>query len=101
MNSIIDNLKTTLSRESNRYPMVIAEDEESLSFIKWIIEQHFSKKVIYMEGSPFAEEKEYSINLFGEICKEMEGESVLVMSNLKEGVKTGLYDFFNKSFNLV
>lgn len=28
----------------------------------------------------------------------MQGENVLILSNLKEGVKTGLYDFFNKSF---
>ena len=53
-----------------------------------------------MEGSPFAEEKEYSLKLIGEICKYMSNEFVLILSNLKEGVKTGLYDFFNKSLTL-
>lgn len=28
----------------------------------------------------------------------MENDFVLILSNLKEGVKTGLYDFLNKSF---
>ena len=30
----------------------------------------------------------------------MESENVLILSNLSEGVKTGLYDFFNKSFTV-
>jgi len=29
----------------------------------------------------------------------MSENCVLILSNLSEGVKTGLYDFFNKSFN--
>jgi len=28
-----------------------------MSFIKWTMEQHFKEKAIYMEGSPFAEDK--------------------------------------------
>jgi hypothetical protein len=52
--------------------MVIAEDEESLSFVKWTLEQHFGEKAIYMEGSPFAEEKDYSLKKLGEICKYMD-----------------------------
>jgi len=38
---IVNNLKRVLERESNRYPMIIGEDEESLLFIKCIVEQHF------------------------------------------------------------
>lgn len=30
----------------------------------------------------------------------MDHECVLILSNLSEGVKTGLYDFFNKSFTV-
>jgi hypothetical protein len=30
----------------------------------------------------------------------MAGNYVLILSNLNEGVKTGLYDFFNKSFTI-
>ena len=31
----------------------------------------------------------------------MDGQFVLILSNLRQGVKTGLYDFFNKSFTIV
>ena len=53
MTKVINNLAQTLSKESNRYPLVIAEDEESESFVKWTIEQKFKEKAIYIEGSPF------------------------------------------------
>lgn len=39
--SIIDAIISTLSEESLRFPLIIAEDSESLSFIKWIIENKF------------------------------------------------------------
>ena len=68
--------------------------------MKWKIESKYGNKVNYMEGSPFIEEKEYSLKLLGEICRYMENESVLILSKLSEGVKTGLYDFFNKSFSI-
>ena len=64
------------------------------------MEQYFKEKAIYMEGRPFKEEKEYSLKILGEICKYMDGQYVLILSNLKEGVKTGLYDFFNKTFTV-
>ena len=65
MSSVLENIKSTLNQESNRYPLLIAQDEESLSFIKWVLELHFKEKAIYMEGSPFKEEKEYSLKLLG------------------------------------
>jgi hypothetical protein len=67
--------------------------------MKWAIENKYPSTSVYLEGSPFKETSDYSLKLLGEICQYMAGKYVLILSNLSEGVKTGLYDFFNKSFN--
>lgn len=100
MQDILNSIIKTLDKESFRYPLVIVDDYESLCFVKWMIERKYSNKAVYVEGSPFPEEKEYSLKLLGEICKYMDHECVLILSHLSEGVKTGLYDFFNKSFTI-
>jgi hypothetical protein len=33
--------------------------------MKWMIERRYPNKSVYMEGSPFVEEKEYSLKLLG------------------------------------
>lgn len=71
MNEIVANIKAALTRESYRFPMVIAEDEESMSFIKWMIEEHFNEKYVYIEGSPFNENKDYSLMMIGEVFSNM------------------------------
>jgi hypothetical protein len=65
-----------------------------------MIECHFKEKSNYIEGSPFNENKEYSSKLLARIGEMLVFESVLIVTNLKEAVKTGLYEFFNKSVEL-
>lgn len=72
MKETLQSVVKTLDKESFRYPLIIAEDYESLCFVKWFIEKRYPHKSAYMEGSPFFEGKDYSLKLLGEICRYME-----------------------------
>lgn len=56
-NDILASIMKTLKTETSRFPLVIAEDQESLYYLKWVAENHFKDKAFYIEGSPFQERK--------------------------------------------